>query len=48
MFRRWITSPGQAELMSDGRRELHGHDLGRYCPLELPCHADVWLEVVND
>jgi hypothetical protein len=25
-----------------------GHDLACWCPLDMPCHADVLLEVVND
>ncbi len=35
------------ELVELGRRELRGFDLGCICPLDAPCHADVWLEVVN-
>jgi Domain of unknown function (DUF4326) len=31
----------------DARRELRGHDLACYCPLDGPCHADVLLEVAN-
>jgi hypothetical protein len=31
----------------DVRRELGGHDLACWCPLDLPCHADVLLEVAN-
>jgi hypothetical protein len=45
--RKWITSPEQAELLATARRELRGHDLGCYCRLDLPCHADVLLELVN-
>lgn len=26
-----------------GAAELHGLDLACYCPLDAPCHADVWL-----
>ncbi len=29
------------------RRELRGRDLGCYCRLDQPCHADVLLEVAN-
>jgi hypothetical protein len=46
-FRDWITSPEQVELLAKARRELRGLDLGCYCDLDLPCHADVLLELVN-
>jgi hypothetical protein len=32
---------------SDVVRELAGHDLACWCPLDVPCHADVLLEVAN-
>lgn len=35
------------ELMERARRELAGFHLGCTCPLDQPCHADVWLETVN-
>jgi hypothetical protein len=47
-FREWITSPEQAELLGEARRELRGRDLVCSFPLGLPCHADVLLELVND
>jgi hypothetical protein len=34
------------ELVEQARRELAGFDLGCTCPLDQPCHADVWLEVL--
>jgi hypothetical protein len=34
-------------LVELAQRELRGFDLGCTCPLDQPCHADVWLEVVN-
>jgi hypothetical protein len=37
-------NPSLVEL---AKRELAGFDLGCTCPLDQPCHADVWLEVVN-
>lgn len=37
----------QPELVERAQRELRGFDLGCTCPLDQPCHADVWLEVVN-
>jgi len=29
------------------RASLRGHDLACWCPLDVPCHADVLLEVAN-
>jgi hypothetical protein len=29
------------------RRDLAGHDLACWCPLDQPCHADVLLEIAN-
>lgn len=29
------------------RRELQGHDLACWCPLDQPCHADVLLKISN-
>jgi hypothetical protein len=46
-FRAWITHPDQAGRREAGRRELRGFDLACYCAPDLPCHADVWLELVN-
>jgi Domain of unknown function (DUF4326) len=46
-FREWITSPEQAELLAGARQELRGLNLGCTCPVGLPCHADVLLELVN-
>lgn len=31
----------------DAIRELRGKDLVCWCPLDLPCHADVLLELAN-
>jgi hypothetical protein len=35
------------ELVELGRRELRGFDLGCTCSIGEPCHADVWLELLN-
>jgi hypothetical protein len=35
------------ELVKKAQLELRGFDLGCTCPLDQPCHADVWLEVAN-
>jgi hypothetical protein len=32
---------------ADVVRELAGHDLACWCPLDGPCHADVLLDVAN-
>jgi hypothetical protein len=32
---------------ADVRRELPGRDLGCYCGLDEPCHADTLLEIAN-
>lgn len=32
---------------SDAVNELAGRDLACWCPLDLPCHADVLLEIAN-
>ena len=34
-------------LVELAQRELSGFHLGCTCPLDQPCHADVWLEVAN-
>ncbi len=33
--------------VDDVRRQLRGQNLGCWCPLDRPCHADVLLEVAN-
>ena len=44
MFRNHLQQhPALVEL---AQRELRGFHLGCTCPLDQPCHADVWLEVV--
>jgi hypothetical protein len=35
------------EVVALGRRQLRWFGLGCISPLEAPCHADVWLKVVN-
>jgi Domain of unknown function (DUF4326) len=34
-------------LLKRARKALRGFDLACYCPLDQPCHADVWLRLVN-
>lgn len=33
--------------IEDVKRELRGHDLICWCPLDRPCHADVLLKIAN-
>ena len=33
--------------VTDVRATLRGRDLACWCPLDVPCHADVLLEVAN-
>ena len=37
-----------AVTADDAKRELRGRDLACYCPLDVPCHADVLLAVANE
>ena len=46
MFRHYLQL--NPDLERQGRAELAGKNLSCWCPLDEPCHADVWLEVVND
>jgi hypothetical protein len=50
-YRRLILSGSgmwDAPSVEDIRRELAGHDLACWCPLDQPCHADVLLEIANE
>lgn len=40
----WYGSESYVEQI---RRELAGKDLMCWCPLDMPCHADVLLEIAN-
>ncbi|MBW6400028.1 DUF4326 domain-containing protein [Roseomonas sp. HJA6] len=37
----------QPDLVEEARGKLRGHDLGCWCPIGMPCHADVWIEIAN-
>lgn len=39
-----VGTPGEGADLE----ELRGHDLGCWCPLDQPCHADVLLRWAND
>ncbi len=45
-YRRYASS-WNPELLDRCRRELFGHDLCCWCPLDQPCHADVLIELAN-
>jgi hypothetical protein len=47
LFRVWLTAPEQADVLDRVRRELAGLDLACWCRLDMPCHADVLLELAN-
>jgi hypothetical protein len=47
LFREWLTAPEQTDLLDQARHELAGKNLACWCRLDLPCHADVWLDLVN-
>ena len=39
---------GRLEIsVEDVQRQLKGQNLGCWCPLDRPCHADVLLEIAN-
>jgi hypothetical protein len=46
LFREYLDQ--NPELVARARKKLRGYHLACYCPLDQPCHADVWLELVND
>lgn len=46
-FRRWVMRKAQADLRERAKKELAGKDLVCWCA-PLACHADTWLEIVNE
>lgn len=46
-FRRLIMQEQNAVLLAQTKALLRGKDLACWCPLDLPCHADVLLEIAN-
>lgn len=42
---RWRSNAPEA--FQQTLNKLRGHDLACWCPLDKPCHADVWLELAN-
>jgi hypothetical protein len=47
LFREWLTAPEQANLLEAFQHELVGFNLACSCRLDLSCHADVLLDLVN-
>jgi hypothetical protein len=46
-FRTALEAGSLEVTIEDVRSQLRGRDLGCWCPLDRPCHADVLLEVAN-
>lgn len=42
-----LSVPSFATDALSARRELAGHDLACWCPLDQPCHASILLEIAN-
>jgi len=47
LFREDLLAGRLKITVADVQRELRGRDLCCYCKPELPCHADVLIEVAN-
>ncbi len=47
-FREWISRPEQRTLVKRARMELRGKNLACWCPLDKPCHVDLWLELLGE
>lgn len=45
--RRIVTGLASCVSVETAVIELASHDLGCWCPLDQPCHADVLLEIAN-
>ncbi|MFJ2110567.1 DUF4326 domain-containing protein [Streptomyces sp. NPDC087850] len=46
-FRAMLCTPGGAEQAEFFAQKLRGRDLMCWCPEQLPCHADVLLELLS-
>ena len=44
-FEAWIAT--QPALVERARAQLTGRDLACWCAPDSPCHADVWLRLLN-
>ena len=46
LYRSYLAGPAKT-VAEAARKELRGKNLACFCPLHLPCHADVLLELAN-
>src|SRR5438094_162411 len=46
-FRQWVRMKAQTALRERAKQELRGKNLACWCKPGEPCHADVWLTIVN-
>lgn len=47
-YERWLKGPYAGEKVPGlAREQLRGKNLGCWCPLGSPCHADVLLKIAN-
>jgi hypothetical protein len=48
LYSEWLAKPEQAALRIRIAKELVGHDVACWCPLDgLPCHGDLLLEMAR-
>jgi hypothetical protein len=47
LYGQWIQEAGQRGLLMEARLALRGKNLGCWCRLGEPCHADILLRLVN-
>lgn len=43
----WLKHMPENNIVILAKKELRGKNLACFCPLDVPCHADVLLEVAN-
>jgi Domain of unknown function (DUF4326) len=48
-FRAWLLDPSRTEgpTIAEIQRDLRGRNLACWCRPDLPCHADILLEIAN-
>ena len=46
-FRAMLRTPGGSEQAEFFAQQLHGRDLTCWCPEQMPCHADVLIELAS-
>jgi hypothetical protein len=47
LYRRALEGGELSFTVDDAREQLAGRDLACWCALDVPCHADVLLEIAN-